>query len=88
MEQDHITGPVNLGNPDERSIAEIAELIIKLTRSGSSICYKPLPQDDPTRRRPDITLAQRHLSWQPQTSLKDGLTKTIAYFDDLLSGKP
>jgi len=83
MNQDEITGPVNLGNPDERSVKEIAELIIKLTGSLSKITYKPLPQDDPKRRKPDITLARKKLNWQPRISLEDGLPKVIDYFRPL-----
>ena len=83
MEQDEIIGPVNLGNPEERSIKEIAELIIKLTGSSSGIVYKPLPQDDPIRRQPDITLARTKLDWQPTVTLAEGLPKVIKYFRPL-----
>ena len=83
MEQDEIIGPVNLGNPEERSIKEIAELIIKLTGSSSGIVYKPLPQDDPIRRQPDITLARAKLDWQPTVTLAKGLPKVIEYFRPL-----
>ena len=83
MEQDDTTGPVNLGNPDERSIKQIAELIIQLTESSSEIIYKPLPQDDPIRRKPDITLAQAKLDWQPTTKLEDALPIVIDYFRPL-----
>jgi len=83
MEQDEITGPVNLGNPDERTIKQIAELIIKLTGSTSKIIYKPLPQDDPTRRKPNISLAQSKLGWQPTIKLEDGLPRAIEYFRPL-----
>ena len=83
MNQDEITGPVNLGNPDERSVKEIAELIIKLTGSLSKITYKPLPQDDPKRRKPDITLARKKLNWQPRISLEEGLPRVIDYFRPL-----
>ena len=83
---DDITGPVNLGNPVETSVAELAELIIALTGSRSEIVYRPLPVDDPVQRCPDITQAQAVLGWQPRTALKDGLTRTIAYFDQLLIG--
>ncbi len=78
------TGPVNLGNPVEFTIRELAEKVINLTGSGSSITKLPLPQDDPKRRRPDISLAKRELGWQPDVLVDDGLVKTIAYFDDLL----
>jgi UDP-glucuronate decarboxylase len=78
------TGPVNLGNPVESSIRELAEMVIELIGSKSSISYRPLPQDDPTRRRPDITLAGERLGWRPGTELKAGLQRTIEYFDGLL----
>jgi UDP-glucuronate decarboxylase len=82
---DTVTGPVNLGNPVETSVAELAELIIALTGSHSEIVYRPLPVDDPVQRCPDITQAQSVLGWQPRTALRDGLTRTIAYFDQLLT---
>jgi len=74
------TGPVNIGNPDEISILELAEKILKLTGSKSKIVYKPLPLDDPKRRQPVIDLAEKELGWQPQIQLDDGLKKTINYF--------
>jgi UDP-glucuronate decarboxylase len=80
-----VTGPVNIGNPDEFSILELASAVIDLTGSSSKIVHKPLPQDDPRQRRPDISLADKELSWAPRTKLKDGLVQTIAYFDNLLS---
>jgi UDP-glucuronate decarboxylase len=79
------TGPVNLGNPDEFTIVELAEQIISLTNSQSSIKRMPLPQDDPRQRRPDTTLAEAELSWHSSTPLIDGLRHTIEYFDELLS---
>lgn len=78
------TGPVNLGNPEEFSILELAENIIELTGSRSKIIYKPLPQDDPKRRKPDISLAKNKLQWEPKIKLRDGLKKTIKYFEELL----
>ena len=78
-----LTGPVNLGNPTEFSIRELAEKVIELTSSGSSIVYKPLPEDDPTQRQPDITQAKTELDWQPSVALEDGLRSTIAYFQAL-----
>ena len=81
------TGPLNLGNPDEYSILEIAEKIIGLTNSTSEVIFKPLPEDDPKQRQPDISLAKSTLDWEPKTQLKDGLEKTISYFDQLLSNK-
>ena len=73
-------GPINIGNPNEITIKEIAQTIIKLTNSKSKIIYKPLPEDDPKRRRPDITRAKKILKWQPKVDLKKGLLKTIEYF--------
>ncbi len=77
---DNFIGPVNLGNPGEFTIRELAELVMEMTESKSEIVFRPLPDDDPTRRRPDISLAHKKLDWQPQTSLQDGLEKTIAWF--------
>jgi UDP-glucuronate decarboxylase len=77
-------GPVNLGNPAEFTILELAEILIRMTGSRSKIVFKPLPQDDPTQRKPDITLAQKKLGWQPRVPLEEGLAKTIAYFRKLL----
>jgi UDP-glucuronate decarboxylase len=75
-----ITGPVNIGNPVEVTMLELAEHIISLTQSKSKLCYKPLPQDDPKQRQPDITFAKSVLDWQPKVSLEDGLKSTIDYF--------
>jgi UDP-glucuronate decarboxylase len=83
--EDDITGPINLGNPIETSVAELAELIIALTGSRSTITRRPLPVDDPVQRCPDITQANAVLNWQPKTALKDGLAQTIEYFDKLLT---
>jgi len=80
-----VTGPVNIGNPDEFTILELASTVISLTGSSSKIIHKPLPQDDPRQRRPDISMADKELSWAPKTKLKEGLVQTIAYFDNLLS---
>jgi len=80
-----VTGPINLGNPDNRTILELAEKIIDLTGSNSKLSYKKLPSDDPVRRQPDISLARTALNWEPSIELDDGLKTTIAYFDDLLS---
>jgi UDP-glucuronate decarboxylase len=82
----HVTGPINLGNPGEFTIKELAELTIEMTGSKSKLTYKPLPQDDPKQRRPDITLAKQRLKWQPAVPLREGLRHTIQYFDRLLSG--
>ncbi len=81
---DDFTGPVNLGNPEEVSILELAETIIELTGSSSEITFEPLPQDDPRRRCPDITLAKTTLNWEPKVPLREGLKQTIDYFDDCL----
>jgi UDP-glucuronate decarboxylase len=81
---DEFVGPVNVGNPDEFTIKELAEIVIRLTNSGSKLIYKPLPSDDPMQRKPDISLAKEKLGWEPVVRLEDGLKKTITYFDDLL----
>lgn len=81
---DDVTGPVNLGNPQEFSILELAWTAIRLTGSKSKITYKPLPPDDPKKRCPDISLAQKVLKWQPSTPLEEGLKRTIEYFRRLL----
>ncbi len=80
-----VTGPINLGNPNEMTIKMLAETVVEMTGSRSRIEYRPLPTDDPRQRQPDITRAKSLLAWQPSTQLKDGLKKTIAYFDELLS---
>jgi UDP-glucuronate decarboxylase len=82
---DDITGPINLGNPVETSVAELADLVIALTGSRSTITRRPLPVDDPVQRCPDIAQAQALLGWRPRTELKAGLTRTIVYFEKLLS---
>ena len=82
---DDITGPMNLGNPVETSVAELARLIVDLTGARSKIVYRPLPVDDPIQRCPDISQAKRVLDWEPQTPLRPGLQRTIAYFDKLLA---
>ncbi len=84
MASDEFTGPVNLGNPVEFTIKELAEKIIELTNSKSKLTLKPLPQDDPKQRQPDITLAKKELKWEPQIKLEEGLVKTIKYFDNLI----
>jgi len=81
---DDLTGPINLGNPEEVSILELAKRIIDLTGSGSKIIFKALPSDDPRQRRPLIDLAREKLEWAPKTSLVEGLKKTIAYFEEVL----
>ena len=80
----HFYGPVNLGNPGEFTIVELAEMIISLTNSNSKLSFELLPKDDPKQRCPDITLAKKELNWQPRISLKDGLIKTINYFNSII----
>jgi len=80
-----IVGPINLGNPEEFSMRELAEIVVAMTGSRSRIVHRPLPKDDPRQRRPDISEAERLFSWRPVTPLKDGLEKTIRYFEELLS---
>lgn len=84
MDTDRLYSPVNIGNPHEISVRELAERVITMTGSRSRISYLPLPQDDPTQRCPDITIAREKLSWEPEVILEDGLKKTIAYFECLL----
>lgn len=84
MDCEAFTGPVNLGNPGEFTIRELAETIIEMTGSTSKLVFRPLPENDPTRRRPDIALAQEKLGWQPKVMLRDGLRPTITYFENLL----
>jgi UDP-glucuronate decarboxylase len=79
-----VTGPINLGNPGEFTIRELAELVIELTGSKSKLVRKPLPEDDPRQRQPDITKARKLLRWQPKVKLRDGLKKTIPYFEGLI----
>lgn len=84
MNQDQETGPVNLGNPNEFSILELADTVLRLTGSKSKIILKPLPSDDPVQRQPDIRLAREKLGWDPKVVLEDGLKETIAYFQRIL----
>ena len=85
MNQEEIIGPVNMGNPGEFTILELAQKVIAQTGSSSKIIYKPLPQDDPKQRQPDIQLAREKLNWAPTLNLEEGLKPTIEYFDQLLS---
>ena len=80
-----VTGPMNLGNPIEYTILEIAEIVIDQIGSKSKIIFEPLPEDDPKQRQPDISFAKSELNWEPKTQLKEGLDKTIHYFDQILS---
>lgn len=84
MDNEELTGPVNMGNPGEFTIRELAETVLELTGSKSELVHKPLPSDDPERRRPDIGLAREKLGWEPTVGLREGLEKTIAYFADCL----
>ena len=86
MDQDKIIGPVNIGNPGEFTMLELANEVLSLTGSKSKIVYKPLPGDDPKMRRPNIDLAKSALGWEPTIPLRQGLEKTICYFDELLKG--
>ena len=81
-----ITGPINLGNPGEFTMLELAETVVELTHTKSNVEFHELPQDDPTRRRPDITRASESLGWEPKIGLREGLSRTIAYFEDLFAG--
>jgi len=83
MDQEQTVGPMNIGNPNEFTVKELAEMVIELTGSKSKIIYLPLPGDDPKQRRPDITRAKKYLNWEPKTQLREGLTKTIDYFKSL-----
>jgi UDP-glucuronate decarboxylase len=84
---DEVTGPMNLGNPVEFTIKQLAELVIALTGSSSKVVYRPLPHDDPKQRCPDIEAAKQYLAWAPRVELREGLAKTIAYFEQLLRQK-
>ncbi len=88
MDQNETTGPVNLGNPVETSMLELAQTVLRLTGSKSELKFMPLPQDDPKQRCPDISRAKKVLGWAPRVSLESGLTKTIAYYRALLEKDP
>jgi UDP-glucuronate decarboxylase len=87
MESENFIGPVNIGNPGEFTIAELAELVLKITKSKSKILRQPLPSDDPSRRRPDISLAKAKLGWEPKVPLEEGLSVTVDYFKEKLGYK-
>jgi len=80
-----VTGPVNIGNPGEFTILELAQMVVDLVGSRSKIVHRPLPENDPKQRRPDISLVQELLGWNPRVALREGLTSTVAYFERLLS---
>jgi len=82
-----VTGPINIGNPTEFTIRELAELVIDITGSKSKLVFRPLPSDDPKQRQPDISLAEATFGWRPKIALREGLVKTIAYFDQLIADK-
>ena len=84
MEQQESVGPVNLGNPTEFTIRQLAEAVLQKVETPSKIVEKPLPADDPTQRKPDITLAQKLISWEPKVALKEGLDRTIPYFREII----
>jgi len=84
MDQDDLVGPINIGNPAEYSISELARIIKELSGSSSEIVFRPLPQDDPVRRRPDITLAKQKLGWEPKVPIHEGMVRTIGYFREIL----
>ncbi len=86
MDADNFSGPVNIGNPGEFTMLELADLILEMTGSKSKKVFRPLPADDPTQRRPDISLAKEKLGWEPKISLAEGLKRTIVYFDEWLKG--
>lgn len=86
MNQDEVTGPINIGNPGEFTMLELAEKVIAKVGGSTKLTFHPLPGDDPKQRQPDITLAKKHLDWQPKVSLDDGLDRTIDYFRKLLQG--
>jgi UDP-glucuronate decarboxylase len=85
---DGVVGPVNLGNPEEFTIRQLAEIVVDITGSASKIVHRPLPTDDPKQRQPDISEAQELLGWRPTVPLRVGLTKTAAYFEALLAREP
>ena len=78
----NISGPVNIGNPDEFTILEFAKMVLKMSGAKSKIIYEPLPKDDPKQRKPDITLARKHLKWTPKVKLRQGLQETIKWFQE------
>jgi UDP-glucuronate decarboxylase len=82
--REDFTGPVNIGNPNEFTMLELAEKVIKLTGTNSKIIYMPLPADDPTQRQPNISLAKKELGWEPKVMLEEGLVKTIDYFKSIV----
>ena len=84
MDQEETVGPINIGNPKEFTIRQLAETVLKKVQSSSKLVEKPLPSDDPTQRKPDISKAKQILDWEPKVELEEGLEKTIPYFRDIL----
>jgi UDP-glucuronate decarboxylase len=84
---DDVTGPINLGNPGEFTIRQLAEKILEITGSRSELVHRPLPENDPMQRQPDIARAKAMLGWEPSVPLEQGLVQTIAYFENLLAGR-
>jgi UDP-glucuronate decarboxylase len=87
MNQDQVVGPMNIGNPNEFTILELAQKVIELTGSKSQVVYRPMPEDDPKQRQPNIAQAREILGWEPKVQLEAGLKKTIEYFDQQLADK-
>lgn len=85
--EDAIMGPTNIGNPGERTMLDIAEAVLRLTGGSSKLVFRPLPLDDPKRRCPDISKAEREIGWKPQIALEDGLKKTVEYFKQWETGE-
>lgn len=79
-----LTGPINLGNPSEYTMLELAECVLRLTNSKSKLLHLPLPEDDPKQRKPDISLAEENLNWTPRVCLEDGLRETVSYFEKMI----
>jgi len=79
-----LTGPINLGNPSEYTMLELAEYVLRLTNSKSKLLHLPLPEDDPKQRKPDISLAEENLNWTPRVCLEDGLRETVSYFEKMI----
>ena len=85
MDTRNVVGPINVGNPEEKTVIELAELVIRLTKSKSKLVHKPLPEDDPLKRKPDISKAKAAFNWEPKVSLEDGIKETISYFKKVLT---
>jgi nucleoside-diphosphate-sugar epimerase len=88
LDSDYSSGPVNIGNPDEFTVGELARLVLEVTGSSSEVIFEPLPEDDPVQRCPDISLARRVLGWEPTVPLREGLERTVPWFARELGGQP